>query len=91
MAAHSSVLTWRIPWTATVHGVSKDSDTTEHAHTYTCVYICQELGREPWGSWVIDTGCSSSCRLAGLWFWILSRSFSPPVSVRHKKPMRKVG
>ena len=77
--------------TAPIHGVAKDSDTTEHAHTYARVYICARNWAEPRGSWVINTGCSSSCRLAGLWLWILSRSFSPPVSVRHKKPMRKVG
>ena len=34
MATHSSILTWRIPWTeeaggAIVHGVVKESDTTE--------------------------------------------------------------
>ena len=30
MATHSSILAWRIPWTeATVHGVSKESDTTK--------------------------------------------------------------
>ena len=34
MATHSSALAWRIPWTeepwgATVHGVSKESDTPE--------------------------------------------------------------
>ena len=33
--------------TATVHGVAKDSDTTEHAHTYARTYTCQELGRAP--------------------------------------------
>ena len=34
MATHSSILAWRIPkdrgaWRATVHGVHKESDTTE--------------------------------------------------------------
>ena len=35
MATHSSILAWRIPWTEepgglhTVHGVTKESDTTE--------------------------------------------------------------
>ena len=35
MATHSSILTWRIPWTEepsglhTVHGAAKESDTTE--------------------------------------------------------------
>ena len=34
MAAHTSILAWRIPvdrgtWPATVHGVAKESDTTE--------------------------------------------------------------
>ena len=34
MATHSSILAWRIPtdrgaWRATVHGVGKESDTTE--------------------------------------------------------------
>ena len=28
MAAHSSILAWRIPWTE-VHGVAKESDMTE--------------------------------------------------------------
>ena len=33
MATHSSILAWRVPWTeepgrATVHGVTKESDTT---------------------------------------------------------------
>ena len=33
MATHSSILTWRIPWTeepgqATVHGIAKESNTT---------------------------------------------------------------
>ena len=37
MATHSSILAWETPmgrgaWQATVHGVSKESDTTEHAH-----------------------------------------------------------
>ena len=27
-ATHSSILAWRIPWT-TVHGIAKESDTTE--------------------------------------------------------------
>ena len=32
MVTHSSILAWEIPWTeeqATVHGVTKESDTTE--------------------------------------------------------------
>ena len=34
MATHSSILAWRIPidrrtWQATVHGVAKESDTTQ--------------------------------------------------------------
>ena len=37
MATHFSILAWKIPWTgawrATVHGVSKESDTTEHARS----------------------------------------------------------
>ena len=35
MAAHSSTLAWKIPWTeepATVHAVNKESDTTERLH-----------------------------------------------------------
>ena len=40
MATHSSILAWKIPWTeepgllwwATVHGVTKESDTTERVH-----------------------------------------------------------
>ena len=39
MAAHSSILTWKIPtdrgaWWATVHGVT-ESDTTEQLNTHT--------------------------------------------------------
>ena len=39
VAIHSSILAWTIPmdrgtWGATVHGAT-ESDTTEHAHTYT--------------------------------------------------------
>ena len=26
-------------WRAIVHGISKESDTTEHTHTHTCVYV----------------------------------------------------
>ena len=38
MATHSSILAWRIPldreaWQATVHGVRKESDTTEQLST----------------------------------------------------------
>ena len=38
MATHSSILAWRNPQTeetggATVHGVTKESDMAEHAHT----------------------------------------------------------
>ena len=37
-AIHSSILAWRIPWTAdsggaTVHGVAKESDTTEQLNS----------------------------------------------------------
>ena len=36
MAAHSSTLAWEIPWTeATVHGVVKESDTTEQVNSAT--------------------------------------------------------
>ena len=40
MATHFSILAWKIPWTeepgrATVHGVAKESDTTEYTHTHT--------------------------------------------------------
>ena len=39
MAAHSSILAWKNPmdrgaWWATVHGVSKELDMTERAHTH---------------------------------------------------------
>ena len=39
ITTHSSLLAWRNPmdrgaWRATVHGVAKESDTTEHAHTH---------------------------------------------------------
>ena len=29
MATHSSILTWEIPWWATVHGVANESDMTQ--------------------------------------------------------------
>ena len=37
MATHSSILAWKIPWTEEAagyinHGVTKGSDTTEHAY-----------------------------------------------------------
>ena len=40
MAAHSSILAWRIPWTGSlagciVHGVSEESDVTERLDTRT--------------------------------------------------------
>ena len=46
MATHSSILAWKIPWTeepggVTVHGVAKESDTTEHTartHTPFCLF-----------------------------------------------------
>ena len=39
MATHSSILSWRIPWTKEpgglmVHGSHKESDTTERLNTY---------------------------------------------------------
>ena len=42
MATHSSILAWEIPWTeepgrATVHRVSKESDTTEHTYSRSIV------------------------------------------------------
>ena len=49
MAAHSSILAWRIPmdrgaWWATVHKGCKESDMSEWIRTYVCwiiyVYIC---------------------------------------------------
>ena len=45
MAIHYSILAWRIhvdreAWRAAVHGVAKNSDTTEHAHK-------QSLQRQP--------------------------------------------
>ena len=45
MATHSSILTWKIPWTAEAGGLSlwvfKESDASEHvrAHTRTHMYI----------------------------------------------------
>ena len=39
MAAHSSILAWKIPWTQSLVGYRpwgrKESDTTEHAQTHT--------------------------------------------------------
>ena len=36
MATHSNILAWEIPWTeATVHGVVKESDTTEQVNSAT--------------------------------------------------------
>ena len=54
MATHSSILAWKIPWTeepggVTVHGVAKESDTTEHtARTHASTASC--LGSPPTGS-----------------------------------------
>ena len=54
MAIHSSILAWKIPWTeepgrVTVHGVAKESDTTEHTactHTHSCLFhLSQHLLR----------------------------------------------
>ena len=36
VATHSSILTWRIPWQDTVHGVI-ESDTAEQ--TYMCIVV----------------------------------------------------
>ena len=48
MAAHSSILAWKIPWTEEPGGLHspwghKESDTTEHARrldTYTSACVC---------------------------------------------------
>ena len=32
-------------WWATVQGVAKGSDTTEHTHMYICVYICIHINK----------------------------------------------
>ena len=35
MATHSSILSWRIPWTEEPEGLqSQESDTTEHSHMH---------------------------------------------------------
>ena len=45
MATHSSILSWKTPWTESLAACSpwscKESDTTERlsTHTHTCVYI----------------------------------------------------
>ena len=33
MATHSSLITWEIPWGATVHGVANKSDTTQQLNS----------------------------------------------------------
>ena len=33
MATHSSLITWEIPWWATVHGVANKSDTTQQLNS----------------------------------------------------------
>ena len=46
MATHSSILAWRIPmdreaWRATVHGVTKELDTTGQLNTNSiCISLC---------------------------------------------------
>ena len=50
MAAHSSILVWRLPWTgdsawqATVHGVTKESDATERLNSYKFLILISPLG-----------------------------------------------
>ena len=48
MATHSNILSWRTPWTrgawwATVHGIAKELDTTEHTSTLQSIFFhsCQ--------------------------------------------------
>ena len=55
MGTHSSILAWRIPldrgaWEATVHGVCKESDTTERLSTVAeipSLLFCLLLGYNP--------------------------------------------
>ena len=44
VATHSSILAWRIPWTEEpgglqVHGITKESDTTETLHFHFIPYV----------------------------------------------------
>ena len=50
MAAHSSILAWEILWTgawrATVHEVTKELDTTDHACMYTVSISLSKCGSQ---------------------------------------------
>ena len=47
MATHSSILAWKIPWTAEPGGLSlwvfKESDMTEHVHAHTHAHTCTHM------------------------------------------------
>ena len=51
MATRSRILAWEIPmdrgaWWTTVHGVTKQSDMTEHHHHhFTCIFMDRRIGR----------------------------------------------
>ena len=44
MATHSSILAWKIPWQATVHGDSPWM--TQHAHTHTHINVVKVIDQD---------------------------------------------
>ena len=72
MAAHSSILAWRIPWTEEPGGPRKESDTTEwlHFHFLSLVYsqLCKQL--------LLLFSCS-----------VVSNSFATPWTVACQAPL----
>ena len=67
MAAHSSVLAWRIPWTEEPHGLQsrgpKESDETEHTHAHTRLPIRHMKGKE--GCWKQTSNEKSPSQVSG--------------------------
>ena len=81
MAAHSSVLAWRIPWTEEPHGLQsrgpKESDETEHTHAHTRLPIRHMKGKE--GCWKQTSNEKSPSQVSG---WVNDKV----VSDSHRKP-----
>ena len=77
MATHSSILAWEIPWgegawQATVHGVAKESDTTEQLNKYV-LYIVPLLDFAALGLCCCPHAFSSCCEhgLGSCGLWVL--------------------